>query len=146
MVLASLRLVDIGGKSTVLNFAQGHETVIYLFMPQCPWCKKNLSNIRALASQINPTIRIVGISFVKKGLEQYCKGNKLPFPAYWDPSLADAGKMDYLGTPQTLVISKSGVVLYNWLGVYQGRLMDVVEGYFHVHLPGLVQDTKVKNG
>lgn len=112
-------------------------TVLYVFSPTCHWCAKNLANVRAIATEGKADYAFIGISNTSDGLAQYLSTNKVPFPVYVDSNAADLKQLDYLGTPQTLVIRSGGVVEHNWPGAYSGANQKAIEQYFNILLPGL---------
>jgi len=128
-------------KKVVLNYADSKvPTVIYLFSPDCHWCERNLNNIRVLAENSNGRFRFVGVSMTDKDLQTYLSQNKLPFQSYHSPPDEVKVAYGFSSTPSTIVISPTGKVLQYWRGAYSEELQTEVEEFFHVKLPGLLQE------
>jgi peroxiredoxin len=129
---------DTQGRQAVISYDDVKQPVVlYVFTPQCPWCSRNLDNLRALVSQKRDSYRFIGLSLTDDGLTEYLARNKLDLPVYVTP--AEETKQEYkLGnTPQTIVISPGGKVVQNWVGAYAGPKQAEVENFFGVKLPGL---------
>jgi peroxiredoxin len=111
-------------------------TVLYVFTPQCSWCKKNLDNLRVLIDSSNSRYRVIGISLNNKDLEEYLEKEHLRFPVYTD--IPESTKAAYRlgGTPTTIVISPSSRVLKLWHGAYQESIRQEIDDYLKVKLPG----------
>jgi hypothetical protein len=112
---------------------------LYIFKPECPWCARNLPNIKALAGHANGQYRVISLSLSNDGLNDYVVQSGLNMPVYGN--LPDIARTTYKlgGTPQTIVISPEGKVLKNWKGAYQGNTQREIERYFNVQLPGLAE-------
>ena len=113
-------------------------TVLYVFTPQCGWCRKNLDNLRALIRQSGTRYRIIGISLTRKDLKEYVDAEHLTLPIYTD--LPDATMAHYKlgGTPETIVISKDSKVQKVWMGAYVKEVKKNIEDYLGASLPGVV--------
>lgn len=111
-------------------------TVLYVFTPQCGWCKKNLENLRVLIDKSGARYKIIGVSLTREDLKEYMEREHLAFPVYTD--LTDATKSIYRlgGTPETIVVSTEGKVLKVWLGAYTNDLREEIQGYLGLQLPG----------
>jgi hypothetical protein len=103
-----LRVGSIGltpeGKTQTLRFQEASlPTVLYVFTPQCGWCKKNLPNLHALIDGSRDRYRVVGISLSSQDLNAYLEKEKLRLPVYADikPEVRSAYQMG--GTPETIV-------------------------------------------
>jgi peroxiredoxin len=133
----SIRAHSVEGEDDVLNFAEfDAPTVLYVFTPQCPWCRKNVGNLHALIESSGPRFRVVGISLTSRELKEYLSQEHLNFRVYTD--LQESTRIAYHlgGTPMTIVISPQAEVLKVWYGAYQDDIRPEIERYFHVHLPG----------
>lgn len=131
---------DLQGNAMTLSFADSTKpTVIYYFRPECHWCARNLANINALAHDRRGEFRFIGLSPNGPSLGQYVSTGKLAFPVY---SVGSAGPIDAIAvvgaTPQTVVISKGGIIVKNWIGAFSDPKLEEVEEYFHMKLPGLL--------
>jgi peroxiredoxin len=112
-------------------------TVLYVFTTSCPWCRRNLPNVKELFAAKQSQFRFVGLALDDTKLAEYVAEHRLPFPVYKGAS-GDARQLYRLGAvPQTIVIGESGRVLASWSGAYSGETEEEVEGFFGVALPGL---------
>ncbi len=112
--------------------------VMYVFTPSCPWCQRNLNNVKQLARQRGTSYRFIGISLDRKGLDAYIRDNALPFPVFVAPDQETQTAFRLGRVPQTIVISEIGTVLGDWRGAYGKSAMGPeVEAFFNVKLPGL---------
>jgi hypothetical protein len=58
------------GQSQTLHFGQATvPTVLYVFTPQCGWCKKNLPDLHALIDASGSRYQLVGISLTTQDLK-----------------------------------------------------------------------------
>lgn len=132
---------DIDGHAVLINYSDySYPTILYIFSPSCPWCRRNVRNIESLASQVYKQYHVVGLSLSKNDLKSYAREFQFTFPLYCEPSGETKLAFKIGGTPQTVVISAQSVVLANWVGAYDGSLRKEIEDYFGVVLPGLVND------
>jgi peroxiredoxin len=132
----------IDGTPQTLNYGDATvPTVLYVFTPQCGWCKKNIDNLHALIRNSSSRYRLVGISLTKTDLREYVKDQHLSqLDVYVD--LSDSITRIYkLGlTPATIVISPEGKVLKVWPGVYVSAIRQEIEHYFTISLPGCCKE------
>jgi hypothetical protein len=59
-------------------------------------------------------------------------------PTYTGVSAQTRQEYRLFSTPSTLVV-KDGKILKYWRGAYSGDLQHEVEDFFHLRLPGLIQ-------
>jgi hypothetical protein len=114
--LRSIQVEDVAGNHQALKLGDGKPTVLYIMAPTCPWCAKNIENIRALANAAGSEYRFLGVSNTPKGLADHLEAKPLPFPVY-------AVDMDHLPkgfdpgpTPQTVLVGADGRVEKVWRG------------------------------
>jgi hypothetical protein len=126
-----------GQDVTISYTGDGVSTILYVFAPDCGWCKRNIANVKMLASSVSPNLRFIGLSLAGDGLREYMSQNDLGFPVCW--GITDDVKAAYKmgGTPQTILISDQGRVLKNWMGAYSGELKKEIEAYLSITLPGV---------
>jgi peroxiredoxin len=135
-----LQVKTLDGRSeTIAYTVQPQPTVVYVFTPSCPWCRKNVNNIKHLTATKASTFRFVGISLDPKGLEAYLAQHNLKFPVYVDPTPESRLAYHLGNVPHTLVISQDSTVLKTWRGAYIDSRAEVEE-FFKVTLPGLSDD------
>jgi peroxiredoxin len=136
-----LRVKTLDGKpETIAYTTQSQPTVLYVFTPSCPWCRRNINNVKHLTAKRATTFRFIGISLEQKGLGAYVAEHSLNFPVYVDPAPEDRSAYHLGNVPQTLVISQDGTVLKSWRGAYQGGDQAEIEQFFEVKLPGFSDD------
>ena len=135
----SIHVTDLEGKQAVISYAGYPQTVLYVFVPPCRWCARNLANVQALARAGGKTYRIVGLSLSDENLKEYVARSGVEFPVYSHLAPEAIGALGLGSTPQTLVVSPEAKLLRNWTGAYSGDLQAEVERYFGVRLPGLTQ-------
>jgi hypothetical protein len=137
--LASLPLVDMELKPASLEWStSGNGTIVYVFKPNCPWCKLNLESMRTLARLTAHDYRFVGLSLRSDDLPSYVKDNNLPYPVYVAPDTESVKALRISGTPETIVVSRSGIVSAVWTGAYTKRVKSDIENRFKVNLPTFV--------
>jgi hypothetical protein len=113
-------------------------TIFYVFSPGCQWCTRNLKNIKALAGGIRGRHQLIGLSVVQSGLQDYVSQNGLLFPVY---TIVPSGAGALVSrTPRTLVVSREGKLIANWVGAYGNEVRNSVEQYFQLALPGIEED------
>lgn len=138
-----LPLLGVNGKQALLAFHDARPTVIYVFSPLCPWCKRNEENIKTLVAKDGGGYRFVGLSTLDTNLKQYIAAGHAPFPVYLIKSQAQMRKLGLIGTPETIVVNSNGRVEKVWQGAYVGTSATDVEHFFGVKLPGLLSDATV---
>ena len=117
-------------------------SVLYVFSPDCPWCLRNVDNVKHLVAATQDRFRFVGISTRVEGLVPYLEETGLELPVYSVAADKDAPAFLMAGVPQTLVVSADGEVLQSWRGAYAAGIQEEVEDFFGVELPGLAEDTE----
>ncbi|WP_158823101.1 TlpA disulfide reductase family protein [Granulicella sp. S156] len=125
-----------GVPGTIDYAATSVPTVLYVFTPQCGWCKRNLPDLHALADQAGNKYRLIGLSLTDRDLKQYIDSQHLDFPVYTHLSSATMSTYQLGGTPATIVISPQGKILNSWVGVYGDDIKGKIESSLQVSLPG----------
>ncbi len=111
-------------------------TILYVFTPQCGFCKKNIDNLRALIANDGPTYRLVGVSLTSEDLQPYLASQKLSFPVLTEvsPQLRKIYRFD--ATPTTILISSEGKVQKVWTGTYIDSIRTDIDRELGISLPG----------
>jgi peroxiredoxin len=135
-VVPQFTATRLGGAEETVSY-DGEKTVLYVFTPTCPWCKRNVPNIKRLVEAKGSEYRFLGISLDEKDLSSYVAQYELAFPVYANLSRQTREAYRLGGVPQTLVISEHGTVMQNWSGAYANDQQGEVEKFFGVTLPGL---------
>lgn len=117
----------------------GVDTILYIFDRTCRFCDMNIANMRALESQTRGRYRFFGVSLGDAGLDCYVSTNGLVFPIF--RSVTDDVKAIFglSATPETILISSTGVVTGVWKGAFTEAIQAAVEDRFGVHLPGVTR-------
>jgi hypothetical protein len=135
----SLQVESLDGVGQRISFeSDSRPTVIYIFSPSCDWCERNVANIRALASERSGAFRFVGVSLTESS-EDHLIAEQLGFEVFISPGLQTLSAYGLRGTPQTIVVSTDGTVVRSWTGAYGGRTGQMIERFFGLKLPGLIQ-------
>jgi hypothetical protein len=114
--------------------------ILYWFSPSCPWCAKNIQNVKALSSAVGNGYRLVGIALDSPELRAYAENAKITFPIYSiNETVRRAWKLQ--GTPTTIVLGAHGEVQRVWIGAYEHNSQIEIERFFGTKLPGLVPGT-----
>jgi AhpC/TSA family len=134
-----LAVADLSGRKVNLSWASDKRpTLVYVFTPSCPWCKRNLPNITALSAARQSDYRFIGLSLSTSGLQEYVAANHIAFPVYSYPFANEQKLFSVGGTPATLLVSPDGSLRQLWLGAYSGDTQKKVEEVFRLKLPGIV--------
>jgi hypothetical protein len=136
LIIRNLEVKDAEGKRVLLEFA-GQPTVLYVYSPSCTWCRRNLSNIKRLASASRGEYRFVGLMIDKTDVAPGTSLDELGFPTFADLKAATIADLALNATPDTIVVSAEGSVLKNWVGAYKDETLHDIERYFSLTLPGL---------
>jgi hypothetical protein len=135
-MLKRIPVVELDGRKREIVLDGTDTTVLYVMAPGCPWCTRNLENIRTLASHSGRAVRFIGLSNTANGLDHYLASTSLPFPV----SVVDLDHLpeglNVAGTPQMALVQPDGRVVRVWAGALAGSTKAEVEQYFHVKLPG----------
>jgi peroxiredoxin len=128
------------GSTALLQYGEVNvPTVLYVFTPQCGWCKKNLANLHALIDQAGTRYRVIGIALTRQDLDAYVKNENLSLPVYSDIR-TDIREAYQLGvTPETIIVSPESKVLKIWRGVFQESVKKDIERFLYIQLPGCCQ-------
>lgn len=130
---------NLSGKLETIRYSDSAQpTVLYVFSPSCKWCERNNPNVTAVANAKTASFRFVGLSLSDFELADYVKAQKISFPVYSSPSGEMIEQLGFSETPQLIVISPEGKVIKSWTGAFVAGVAQDVEGFFDVHLPGLV--------
>lgn len=136
---------DLNDKKIVVDWgADKRPALVYIFRESCVWCARNMANISALTKAANRQYRIIGVSLSDVQLLSYTRQNKMIFPIYKNPKLTDGKPFSADGTPETLIVSSSGVITKRWLGAYGGDTQKQIEQMFNVHLPGMSTEAEAE--
>lgn len=111
-------------------------TLLYIMSPTCVFCQYNLPNLKALLDQAKGKYRVVILSVVRDGLEEYREtyGIEAPISTIAPQSQFD---LQISGTPGTIFISRGGALIALWRGAFNSDQKDEIERLLAVDLPGI---------
>ena len=124
-----------GQAQTIDWIAAGQPSIVYVFRPDCVWCRHNRAGARMLLEH-SAQYRFIGLSTSAKGLKEYVAENRLTFPVY----VASSKTIERLKlgvTPETIVVASGGRVQKVWPGAYGGAIVNQIESMFGFKLPAL---------
>lgn len=128
--VSPLRAENLDGKEVLIDFKNSLPTVLYVFSPNCQWCKRNLSNINALSKQAGSKYQFLALSIDKDSSKSSVEKASLDFPVYINPSNAGRAEYGFMVTPATYVISSDSKVIKYWEGAYSGEVLRSINDYF----------------
>lgn len=139
--VSPLKAHGLDGREATISYKDSEQPlVIYVFTPQCSWCRRNLANLKTVLARKRDSYRFVALSLTDKDLSQYIADKQIDIPVFANPE-EEARQHYRLGsTPQTIVVSPDGKVLQNWVGAYTGTGQVEIEKFFGVNLPGLTEN------
>jgi hypothetical protein len=128
-----------GGVENRVAYDEAPEgTVLYVFSPQCGWCRRNEANIAALRTCTEGRYAFKAVAVNREGMLEYFQGAP-PYPVLLDESRELVTVARVKSTPTTIVTSRDGVVLAGWAGAFQYVIESDLESYFECQLPGVGQ-------
>jgi peroxiredoxin len=135
------------GSATSVDWSSSEATVLYVFTPTCPWCKRNLPNLSTIAAGRGAsTYQLVGLSLTGQGVAEYVAQNRIEFPVYMEPEQNFVKDLKLGSTPETIVIGPDKRVAKVWVGGYSPEVQGEVEKYLHLRLPGMTLSEGFKGG
>ena len=136
--VSPIKAHSLDGQTALISYGAGEQPVVlYVFTPQCSWCARNLANLKTLLAQKHDAYRFVALSLTDKEINDYAAKTQLDCPIYFNPTEESLREYKLGSTPQTIVISREGKVLKNWIGAYTGQQQSEIEQFFGITLPGM---------
>lgn len=133
-----MQVQTMDGHSTTLAWdTDGRPTLVYVFLTTCPWCEKNLPNVKFLSNAIKQSARVVGVVLDGEKAPAYIAAKGLPFTVYQKPDPETIKQFRLGGVPETIYIDAKGKIIGSWMGAYTGVVSTQVEKQFNLRLPGL---------
>jgi peroxiredoxin len=121
---------------SVIVEPSGERVVFYFFSPTCSWCERNLANARAIAAGArNGRYKFIAISTLDIGLREYATARGLDWTVATNVPPATLAKYKVVGTPQTTVVSPSGIVLASWSGAYSDSAAKEIRNTLGISVP-----------
>lgn len=112
-------------------------TILYVWDPNCGWCRRNEANARALALHTRGRYQMIALSLSRLEAGDSSWPREFADSVYHQPTEPTKRAYSLGGVPQTIVISKAGTVEMLWRGAYVGGVVREVEEYFGIRLPGV---------
>lgn len=137
-IVRPITATDLAGDRKIIDYRNYDKpTVIYVFSPSCVWCARNTKNINALASRKAEAFHFISLSLSEVGLMDYLNSHHLDFAIYKDIASESLQMLGLGATPQTIVVSRDGRILKNWIGAFGPESQPEIEEFFGIQLPGL---------
>lgn len=144
VTLPSINVRRIDGSRSSIAFSDSKiPTVLYVFTPQCHWCRENLPELHALIDNSAGRYRVIGISLRRQDLNDYVEKERLHFPIYTDVEQSSIIAYHFGATPETIVVSSDAKLLKDWKGAYTQDQRHEIESYLNIHLPVCICDLNV---
>ena len=137
-LVPSLEANRLGGGREPLLFGRG-DTILYFLSSTCGWCERNISNLRAVATQLKPgtSLLLISLDRGEQAAWVYAARLDLNVPFYFDPDADGLRAYHVTGTPSTILVSRDRRVIKAFSGAYTGPRKILVEELFGIALPGL---------
>ncbi len=121
----------------------GLPVLFYWFSPSCSWCQANIANFKALSAQSAGRYRLVPVSGASlDDLDAYRERLRLPFTLY-HMDAEPSRQYRFSGTPETVLVTSSGVLVKRWPGAYGPATLTQIEKTLSVRLPGITTEKAV---
>lgn len=131
----SFKALTLEGRPTTVTLSDTRPSVLYVFTPQCSWCRHNAEKV----SLLQKAVAAKGYDFlylslssqeVKDFAARYHHDNNVVVDV--DPSVVLALRLGK--TPHTLVIGPDGTVNKQWVGAFTDNTLREIETYFGITL------------
>jgi hypothetical protein len=139
-MVPSLSVKTLDGRPAMLQFGSQRPLLLYIFTPECGWCKRNLRNIQHLSAAVSAQYDVAGISLTQASILRdymHAEGDEYRFPVYAEPSSDTRRSLRLGATPHTILVGGDGRFVREWRGAFGGRTGQEIEKTFNVRLPGL---------
>lgn len=121
-----------GTKQTIRLSADRRRTVLFVYSPTCPWCKRTWPLFDEIARMRPDRFRFITLSL---GASVVYRGSNVS--GYASPSRSVVTALRLATVPKTILVGSDGRVEKEWVGAYTGRIKAEVEEYFGLSLPAL---------
>jgi hypothetical protein len=122
--LPPLAVLGRSGERTTLAFDEGRPTLLYVFRPSCPWCRRNAASVENLYESLGARYRFLALSLESEGLDTYA-GVVPTYVLSGGPAAAR-----FASVPETLLLDPAGTVVDSWSGAYGAETAAALEKYF----------------
>ncbi len=118
------------GSPTSLTLADGNRrTVVFVYSPQCRWCKQTWPLFQRIAANHRKEFRFLAVC-----LSEGSAAFPADFEVLAQPSRDSLSRLRVTSVPATFVISPSGRVEKAWAGAYRGGVGKDITSFFAVSL------------
>ena len=116
--ISTLQGSDLSKRPITLDLAHRNSpTLLLVFSPTCPYCRKNLPNWLNVLND-SPAANVVYVDLTGSVTPAYFSQTKLPLRGIPIHLLAEEGILHNLKvTPTTVVVDRNGIVKGSWAGV-----------------------------
>jgi peroxiredoxin len=140
--LPALELRTLERASVILDWGtHSTSTFVYVFSPDCAWCQRNVDAARVAFDKASSLgYRVVGLSLQEHGLTESLKHHPLSIPVYVGPYREMVRLLKLEMAPETVLVSRSGLVQRVFLGAYVGRTAEELQKVLRIRLPAVHVD------
>ena len=115
--------VTLEGESISLSDLSGKVVLINVWATWCEPCREEMPELQKLQNKFSNTeFVIVGVSIDEKGYTQmirnFLQSQNISYTAWHDPDNRFQYAFRTIGVPESVLISKDGVILHQWKGVF----------------------------
>ena len=131
---------DLAGNAVTLAVTgTGKPTLLYAFTTACPWCKRNVPNINAIAAAKRSEYQVVGLALESDPslVTAYISKYSLALDTVVLPGETTTAAYRLGGVPTTILLSTQARVGALWTGAYSGDIGDEIAKKLAVTLPGM---------
>jgi len=110
-------------------------TVVYVFSPDCSYCKRNHDSMETAIKDASTRFRFIALSLHRQHLPEYLAKYPTSAQVLMEPSSKAIEAYALGATPTTLVLHPDGMVGNVWLGAFRGTTCLELSRLFGVQLP-----------
>lgn len=126
----------LNGDAVRVSSGRSRPAVLYFFSTSCGWCERNWPNVLDLEASTRGRYEFIGVSNSIDTAE-FVSERALPFTCLTGVPVEELRRLHLGGTPRTIVMSRDGRVVRDWVGAYTEATLKEIEQFFGVRLPGL---------
>ena len=114
--ISSHQLYAVSGKQTSVSISSSPLTVLIFLSPECPLSKNYVPVLKKLQAEFEGTVQFIGIfpgkAYTNMELRKFRNSYDIKFELYKDPSFAISSLAHATTTPEVVLLSPQGNVLY----------------------------------
>lgn len=116
--------VTLAGDSVALSDLEGQVVLLNVWATWCTPCRQEIPELQALhEAHGDQGLRVVGVTVDHGGaaaqIRQFIDELGMTYPIWWDPDQTVVSRFDAMGVPLTVLIDRSGHVVWEHLGAFQ---------------------------